>query len=263
METSPVEIGRFTDQETYDHIIDFHSRSNYSLLSGTSRRCYLSSASDKVLSEIVESELSIWLGSKPLTNLKSERKSLLRDQSAEVFDDTHQLDFSVIDQLLIDSFSARGGKSRKRPYPSGGALYPIEVFVCRVSDKIIGWPTEENILHLLPLSKRLEPMTIQSPDTIKSHLSGGENEILGQPHFALVYAIFFEKAIFKYRTRGYRLALMEAGSMYQIADLYAQKLGLRNRVWAGFTDFQVAKTIGADMRHLAPLVVQFFGNAKN
>lgn len=106
-------------------------------------------------------------------------------------------------------------------------------------------------------------MTVHSPDTIRSNLSGGDSEILGLPHFALVYAVFFERAIFKYRTRGYRLALMEAGSMYQTADLYAKALGLRSRLWAGFTDFQVAKTIGIDMRHMAPLVVQFFGNVKN
>lgn len=151
IEISLVEIGRFTDQETYDHVIEFHSRSNYSLLSGITPRCYLSNAPDKVLSEMVESELSIWLGIKPLAELTSARTSTLRDQSAEFFDDTQTLEFSVIDQLLIDSFSARGSESRKRPYPSGGALYPIEVFVCRVSDKISGWPTKENILHLLPL----------------------------------------------------------------------------------------------------------------
>ncbi|WP_460385258.1 SagB/ThcOx family dehydrogenase [Pseudomonas amygdali] len=263
IEISPFEIGRFSDQEIYDHVIEFHSRSNYSLFPGTAPRCYLSSAPDKALAEMIESELSIWPGIKPSAQLTSARTALLRDESAEFFDDASVLEFSVIDQLMTNSFCARSSESRKRPYPSGGALYPIEVFVCRVSNNVDNWPTKENILHLLPLSRHLEAMTLHAPDIILSNLSGGDTGLLGQPHFALVYAMLFERALFKYRTRGYRLALMEAGSMYQTADLNAQALGLRSRVWAGFTDFQVAKTIGIDMRHMAPLVVQFFGNANN
>lgn len=263
IEISPFEIGRFTDPETYNQVIEFHSKSNYSLIPGITNRCYLSSAPDKILSEMVESELSIWPSIKSSVQLTGKRTSILRDESAEFFDDTQTLEFSVIDKLLIESFSARNSESRKRPYPSGGGLYPIDVFVCRVSEKISDWPTGDSILHLLPLSKQLESMTAHSPENILSDLSGGDSGLLGRPHFALVYAIFFERAIFKYRTRGYRLALMEAGSMYQTADLNAKILGLRSRPWAGFTDFQVAKTIGIDMRSKAPLVVQFFGNASN
>ncbi len=200
---------------------------------------------------------------KPQVHLTSERKVSLRDESGEFFNDSTHLHFSKIDQLLTDSFCAREIGNRKRPYPSGGALYPIEVFLCKVSNNISCWPTNENILHLLPLSRQMESMSNNEPKTILKNLSGHDDGILGQPHFAIVYAVFFQRALFKYRSRGYRLALMEAGSMYQNADLNAKKLGLRSRAWAGFTDFQVAKTIGLDIRHLAPLVIQFFGYSEN
>lgn len=37
------------------------------------------------------------------------------------------------------------------------------------------------------------------------------------------------------------MALMETGSMYQNAVLVADQIGLKNRVWAGYTDSYVAK----------------------
>ena len=51
--------------------------------------------------------------------------------------------------------------------------------------------------------------------------------------------------------------------MYQMADLCGKSLKLRNRVWAGFSDYQVAKLLGTDPRHMAPLVVQFFGHTRD
>ena len=73
----------------------------------------------------------------------------------------------------------------------------------------------------------------------------------------------FEKALFKYRYRGYRMALMETGSMYQNAVLVADQIGLKNRVWAGYTDSYVAKTMNLDQRTVAPLIVQFFGDVND
>ncbi|HFD3107622.1 TPA: SagB/ThcOx family dehydrogenase, partial [Klebsiella quasipneumoniae subsp. similipneumoniae] len=110
------------------------------------------------------------------------------------------------------------------------------------------------------LSRALEPVAACDTQELYRSLSGGDAERLGRPHFALVYCVIFEKALFKYRYRGYRMALMEAGSMYQNAGLVADQIGLRNRGWAGFTDSYVAKTMNVDQRTAAPLIVQFFGD---
>ncbi len=56
------------------------------------------------------------------------------------------------------------------------------------------------------------------------------------------------------------MALMETGSMYHNAGLVADRIGLRNRVWAGFTDTYVAKTMNIDLRTAAPVIIQFFGD---
>ncbi|ENY9899545.1 SagB/ThcOx family dehydrogenase [Escherichia coli] len=115
----------------------------------------------------------------------------------------------------------------------------------------------------MPLSQALEPVATCNTQSLYRSLSGGDSERLGKPHFALVYCIIFEKALFKYRYRGYRMALMETGSMYQNAVLVADQIGLKNRVWAGYTDSYVAKTMNLDQRTVAPLIVQFFGDVND
>lgn len=265
-EVNPINIARFVEQDVYEDVSEFHAKSNYTNVPGVTTRCYLSSADDQILSTLTQAEVPFWGGFEKSYKLSGERSQkaneMLRDESAETFYDGQNLKFSFIEQLLIDAFTARSETSSKRPYPSGGALYPIEVFLCKLSDNIDSWPKNENVLHLLPLSKSLEILTSPSTTDLFKALSGNNQISLGSPYFAIVYAIFFEKAIFKYRHRGYRLALLEAGSMYQMADICAKNLGLRSRMWAGFTDYQVAKIMGVNFKHIAPLAIQFFGKVE-
>lgn len=265
-EINPVNIARFVEQDIYEDVTEFHAKSNYTNIPGIITRCYLSSANDKVLSKLTQTETPLLAGFQKNHKLLNARSvtadKMLRDESAEKFCDDTKIDFTTIEQLITDAFTARSETSSKRPYPSGGALYPIEAFLCKLSNSINGWPLDESVLHILPLSKSLEPLGSPTTDLLFKVLSGNNQEGLGTPHFAIVYTIFFEKAIFKYRHRGYRLALLEAGSMYQMADICAKNLGLRNRMWAGFTDYQVAKTIGINCKHIAPLAIQFFGQVE-
>ncbi len=267
LEVSIPQIARFVKPEVYDQVIEFHTKTNYATMRGLRSRCYLSSASSNELAELEFSELSVWPGINHVSPLKANRSEenskLLRQESGLPFSDQCGISFSAVDQLLIDSFCSRSKQNRKRPYPSGGALYTIEVFLCRLSENIHDWPSESNIFHLLPLRKGLEAIHSAPIDTLLDGTSGGETQRLGTPYFALVYAIFFERAIFKYKYRGYRLALMEAGSMYQMADLCGKSFMLRNRVWAGFSDYHVAKILSIDPRHMAPLAIQFFGHMED
>lgn len=265
-EINPINIARFVEQDVYEDVAEFHAKSNYTNIPGVTTRCYLSSADDKILSTLTQTEIPFWGGFEKSYKLSSERSEkangMLRDESANIFYDNEELKFSFIEQLVIDAFTARSATSNKRPYPSGGALYPIEVFLCKLSNNIDSWPKDENVLHLLPLSKSLEALTSPTKAQLLKALSGNNQNTLGTPHFALVYSVFFERALFKYRHRGYRLALLEAGSMYQMADICARNLGFRSRMWAGFTDYQVAKIMGVNCKHIAPLAIQFFGKVE-
>jgi hypothetical protein len=76
--------------------------------------------------------------------------------------------------------------------------------------------------------------------------------------FYVVYFINLKKAIFKYRSRGYRLALMEVGSMYQQMLRVAQDHGVGSRVLSGFSEYALAKNCGLDSRVLLPAIIQAF-----
>ncbi|OWT74840.1 hypothetical protein CEY04_08195 [Achromobacter sp. HZ28] len=104
-------------------------------------------------------------------------------------------------------------------------------------------------------------MCIDEPDDLRGlrDCLSGYDDGIGRPHFALVYASYLDKVIFKYKYRGYRNSLMEVGSMYQLCDLYSAQFKLRNRVWAGFHDGHVASKLRIDMTSMLPCVVQFFG----
>ena len=155
----------------------------------------------------------------------------------------------VLDLLArtLDSQPSQPGAARM-PYPSGGALYPVLPFVCRTSHAVADWPAGQDVFQVLPFSRSLSPA-----------LSGDAAGTLGQPAFALVYAVHLDKALFKYRYRGFRLAQMEVGSMYQRVTEQAQAVGLASRVWAGFSDCRVASRLGIDATQLLPMVVQFLG----
>ena len=261
-EISLPQIARYVDTSVYEHVTAFHAKTNYANRPGLAGRCYLSAAPIDDLNQIEFSEASVWPGIGRLLPILDSGSpaipdSVCRNPSAVSFS-LQPLPFSTITQLLIHSFCAHAPNNRRRPYPSGGALYPIHVVLCRISE-ITEWPSKYDALHLLPVSHQLEDLNAVSSDKMLRTLTGGQTETLGMPSFAIVYAISFEQAIFKYRSRGYRLALMEAGSMYQTADLCGKALGLKNRMWAGFCDHQVAHDLGLDPRHIAPLAVQFFG----
>jgi hypothetical protein len=67
------------------------------------------------------------------------------------------------------------------------------------------------------------------------------------------------KAIFKYRYRGYRHALMEAGSMYQQATTISQQKDLRTTVWSTFSEQQMLYELSLDHGTYLPLTMQLFG----
>lgn len=98
-----------------------------------------------------------------------------------------------------------------------------------------------------------------SIEELRMSLSGYD-EGIGHPYFATVYCIHLDKAIFKYKHRGYRNALMEVGSIYQLCDLYSKEFDMTNRIWAGFYDGLVARQLNIDNTSILPCVVQFFGD---
>jgi hypothetical protein len=111
-----------------------------------------------------------------------------------------------------------------------------------------------SVLHYLPLSHAFEILReALSPEDYE-----GITDLSGVSFYVL-YCINLKKSIFKYRYRGYRLSILEAGSMYQQALVEAERLGLSSRVIAGFSEGCVASLCGVNPSLILPTIIQAFG----
>lgn len=169
-----------------------------------------------------------------------------------------KIDFSVVQQLLIQSFSPN--PAGIRPYPSAGGLYPVEPLVFLFEERIDNLPAHASgCYHFRPVSKKLQclkKLTIEYFYDKLLHQYMDNNHL---PAFGVLYLAHAGKAIFKYRYRGYRHALMEAGSMYQQATGISDSLGLRNTVWSTFSEHEMLHALELEYGTYMPLTMQFFG----
>lgn len=128
-----------------------------------------------------------------------------------------------------------------RAVPSGGALYPLELFVAalRVEGLAAG------LYHFDPLRPGLE--------TLRSGIDADEvaalstyPEIVSRCAALIVIAAVFGRSRFKYGLRAYRFALLEAGHVAQNVVLAATALDLGAVPIGGFYDRPSDRFLGLD-----------------
>lgn len=252
---------RFIDPCVYDEVLGFHNKGNFTFHPAIKDRTCLHRLDEKHLRQLTGNELAFYPDMDLTVALtlpqESRDKSLLRNESCEQFLPL-SLDFAEVEKLVCPLLS-RSIDSYKRGYPSGGALYPAEIFLCSLTEENFNWPCAEKILHLLPRSRKFEVMQINTDiEELKAALLSSPNSI-GTPSLAIVYTIYMPKNIFKYRYRGYRMALMEVGSIYMLVELQAKALGLGCRLWSAYTDSMLCKALGINPALFFPVCVHFIG----
>lgn len=165
----------------------------------------------------------------------------------------HPLELRKFQKVLKLSF---GENQARRSYPSGGALYSAQAIVyARNIESIV-----PSAYHYLPKTNSLERLTSLNCQEISRYLFLNKDySQLENYDFFVLYVILIEKVLAKYGARGYRLALLEVGSMYQslIGELEIE--GLRSRIWGGFEDETLAAALGIDPRVAWPVVTQIVG----
>lgn len=135
-----------------------------------------------------------------------------------------------------------GGRAGQplRAVPSGGALYPLEVYV--LAQRIESAPA--GLYHYDPLRHVLERLPLR-PDGDVSALTAYPELVMPAAAVVLVTAMFW-RTRFKYALRGYRFALLEAGHLGQNLMLAASALGLAVVPVGGVYDRRVEDLIGVD-----------------
>jgi SagB-type dehydrogenase family enzyme len=120
---------------------------------------------------------------------------------------------------------------RLRPYPAAGALFAVEFYpvFLRVED------ASRAVTHFNPSSMTA---TLVRSAVADAELAAalGDTPALRSAALVIVQTIVMKRITQKYRERGYRFALLEAGLAAQNICLVASAMGLGSLVWGGFFD---------------------------
>ena len=142
-------------------------------------------------------------------------------------------------QLLASAPDGTG--PQLRTVPSGGALYPLELYL--FAWRIAG--LRRGLYHFDPLRRVLERLRAGDEREAVLARTVYPEPVGGCAALFAVTAVFW-RTRFKYGLRGYRFALMEAGHVVQNVLLAATALGLGAVPLSGFYDRAMDELLGLD-----------------
>jgi SagB-type dehydrogenase family enzyme len=135
-----------------------------------------------------------------------------------------------------------------RSAPSGGGLYPLELYV--VTQRVEG--LDAALHHFDPLRQGLELLRAIEPGDELDSLSPYGGLLASSAAFVAVTAMFW-RSRFKYGARAYRFTLLEAGHLAQNLLLAVAALGLAAVPLGGFYDRRLDAFLGVDGLYEASL----------
>ncbi|MBC7926558.1 MAG: SagB family peptide dehydrogenase [Bryobacteraceae bacterium] len=128
-----------------------------------------------------------------------------------------------------------------RTIPSGGALYPLEIYLH--ASRVHG--LDRGLYHFDPEDLNLDVLrTVDESERIANSLF--QPELALSAAAILMISAVFVRSTFKYGDRGYRFILIEAGHMVQNAVLVASELGLTATPVGGYLDREMDRYLGLD-----------------
>ena len=155
------------------------------------------------------------------------------------------LDLGSIASLLQAAYGETGAvpgtPQALRSAPSGGALYPLELYLA--GQRVDG--LEVALYHYDPLRHGLELLRPLGPAGEGGALTPYPELLADSAAFVVVTAMLW-RSRFKYGPRAYRFALLEAGHVAQSFLLAAEALGLASTPIGGFYDRLADAFVGVD-----------------
>ena len=135
----------------------------------------------------------------------------------------------------------RGFPRRFRVVPSGGALYPLDIYCHTTRVDGLG----AGIYHYDPVD-RVVRLVRKGDESRRLSEAFVQRELPLQASAVFFITALFERSTFKYGERGYRFALLEAGHLAQNLNLVATALGLGVVNVGGFFDDGINDVLGLD-----------------
>lgn len=159
-----------------------------------------------------------------------------------------------LSRLLHYAYGVTQPERGHRAVASAGALYPLELYA-------VAWNVEglePAVYHYDPPAHRLDVVARGEVLPRLSRCLWLDDVDAGGAALALVITAFFVRSTVKYRERGYRMVLLEAGEVAQNLALLAASMGLASCALGGFLDNELSGLLGADgfaEAALLPMVV--------
>lgn len=169
----------------------------------------------------------------------------------------------TLDELSALLFAAYGenrdntGNEFPRPFrviPSGGALYPLEIYFH--TTRVEG--LDAGLYHYNPHRNSVARL-IRGDLTHKLCQTVAQTNIPLDASVMIFVTALFQRTSFKYGERSYRFALIECGHMMQNLCLMAQGLGMGAAPVGGFFDREVDQILGIDGVNHATLYLAAIG----
>jgi oxazoline/thiazoline dehydrogenase len=178
----------------------------------------------------------------PLTSILEKRKSIREHGDAHPITAKQLGEFLFRTARVKDTFKTERGELTHRPYPSGGAIYELEIYplvrLCEGIEKgFYHYQPEKHSLCLLPCEEEKLNRFLQDA----AHSTG----MRAYPQILFVITSRFRRMSWKYRSMSYATTLKNVGTLYQTMYLVATSMNLAPcAIGAGDSDLfsQTAKT---------------------
>jgi SagB-type dehydrogenase family enzyme len=147
----------------------------------------------------------------------------------------------------------------RRPVPSAGACYPLEIYV--IASKVAG--LSAGLYHYRLIDHALEclvEVTISRRRMADLFL---DQSFLSDAGAIVVMTAVFDRCMSKYGDRGYRYILLEAGHVGQNIVLSAEGTGLATLPVGGFADQALAALLSLDAEIEAPIYAVAVGHCSD
>lgn len=168
---------------------------------------------------------------------------------------------SLSEQIQIDEFEYSVKRSR-RTYPSGGGLYPIEIYplLLRVNNRPAG------ITYFNPENNKLRIIEQKENGNFTKNVAAkfaGDEIDIEDAALVIILTATFARARAKYGPRSYRNILIEAGHIAQNIQLVSEALGLDSVPAAGFYDNNLNSLLEIDGMRESCIYAVVVGNGSD
>ncbi len=187
----------------------------------------------------------------------SVEKAIMERRTIRDFQD-RSLSLIFLSQLLWAGQGITDPKGGKRAAPSGGALYPLDIY-CVIGEKGVEG-IESGVYHYSPEEHSILPISKGDRRKEIASASLGQTWMVRAPVLFIITA-GYRRITGKYGERGIRYALIEVGHVGQNLFLQAGALGLGAGIVGAFNDADVGRVMGAPPQH-EPLLIMPVGYKK-